>query len=158
MSLAINGDKSAFEDLVRRKQSWVRNLMRRLCGDAVEADDLSQQVFLQVWRKISGVQKPEAFDGWVKQIAINTWLQQVRRGAPVESDIDDVVSMATANSEGLIDDAQYLSEGEHYLQLEVTDSTGKIGTESIRLNVRPPNTPTSCSIVSPAFDSVFTQG
>ena len=74
------------------------------------------------------------------------------------SDIDNVVSTATANSEGLIDDAQYLSEGEHYLQLEVTDSTGKIGTESIRLNVRPPNTAPSCSIVSPAFDSVFTQG
>ena len=74
------------------------------------------------------------------------------------SDIDGVVSTSTPNSEGLIDDAHYLSQGEHYLQLEVTDTTGKTGVESVRINVRPPNTAPSCSILSPIFDSVFTEG
>lgn len=74
------------------------------------------------------------------------------------SDIDDVLSTTSPNSEGVVDDAQYLSEGEHYLQLEVTDSTGKTGIESVRLYVRPPNTAPSCSITAPMFDSVFTQG
>lgn len=52
VSLARTGDRSAFADLVRRRQSSIRNLMRRFCSDTTLADDLAQQVFLQVWRKI----------------------------------------------------------------------------------------------------------
>jgi DNA-directed RNA polymerase specialized sigma24 family protein len=43
----------AFSELVRRRQSWLRNLLRRLCRDPVLADDLAQQVFLQAWRSLS---------------------------------------------------------------------------------------------------------
>ena len=38
--LARRGDRQAFEELVRRRQSWVRNLMRRLSRDPALADDL----------------------------------------------------------------------------------------------------------------------
>ena len=37
---ARSGDRSAFEELVRRRQSWLRNLMRRLCNDVTLADAL----------------------------------------------------------------------------------------------------------------------
>ena len=37
VSLARAGDRSAFEELVRRRQSQVRNLMRRFCNDPVRA-------------------------------------------------------------------------------------------------------------------------
>ena len=52
VSLARSGDRKAFEELVRRRQSPVRNLIRRFCGDPALADDLSQQVFLKVWLNI----------------------------------------------------------------------------------------------------------
>ena len=45
VSFARTGDRGAFEELVRRRQSSVRNLMRSCCGDATLADDLAQQVF-----------------------------------------------------------------------------------------------------------------
>ena len=79
VSLARTGDGSAFEELVRRRQSSVRGLMRRFCGDPVLADDLAQQVFLQAWRKIGGLRKARAFGGWLKRIAVSTWLQHLRR-------------------------------------------------------------------------------
>ena len=50
LALAICGDITAFSELVRRRQSWLRNLLRRLCRDPTLADDLAQQVFLQAWR------------------------------------------------------------------------------------------------------------
>jgi RNA polymerase sigma-70 factor (ECF subfamily) len=80
VSLAVRGDRSAFEELVRRRQSWVRNLMRRCCNDDNLADDLSQQVFLQSWRKIRQVREPSRFGPWLKRLAINEWLQHSRKG------------------------------------------------------------------------------
>ena len=69
----------AYTELVRRRQSWVRNLMRRCCGDETLADDLAQQVFLQVWRRIRQLREPTKFGSWLKRIAVNEWIQHQRR-------------------------------------------------------------------------------
>lgn len=79
VSLATRGDKEAFAELVRRRQAWVRSLMRRCSGDANLADDLSQQVFMQAWRKIRQLKDVSKFPGWLKRLAINEWLQHVRK-------------------------------------------------------------------------------
>ena len=91
VGLARTGDRNAFADLVRRRQSWIRNLMRRFCRDASLADDLAQQAFLQAWRKIPDLQKPDHFAAWLKQIAVNIWLQHLRRHDALHNadDIDD---------------------------------------------------------------------
>lgn len=77
--LAWRGDRAAFEELVRRRQSWVRNLMRRLSRDTALADDLAQQVFIRVWRTLGQLQDPLRFPGWLKRVAVNVWLQHQRR-------------------------------------------------------------------------------
>ena len=79
VGLARTGDKHAFAALVRRRQSWVRNLMRRCCGDIHLADDLAQQVFLQAWRKISQLRQADGFGPWLKRLAISVWLQHARK-------------------------------------------------------------------------------
>ena len=75
----MRGDRSAFEELVRRRQSWVRNLMRRLSRDGALADDLAQQAFIRVWRTLGQLQQPLRFPGWLKRLAINVWLQHHRK-------------------------------------------------------------------------------
>ena len=79
VALACTGDRKAFAELVQRRQSWIRNLMRRCCGDLTLADDLAQQVFLQAWQKISHLRQPNRFGAWLKRLAINVWLQQLRK-------------------------------------------------------------------------------
>ncbi len=79
VALACTGDRKAFAELVKRRQSWIRNLMRRCCGDVALADDLAQQVFLQAWRKISHLRQPGTFGAWLKRLAINVWLQHRRK-------------------------------------------------------------------------------
>lgn len=64
---------------MRRRQSWVRNLMRRLSRDASLADDLAQQVFIRVWHTIAQLQDPLRFPGWLKRLAVNVWLQHHRK-------------------------------------------------------------------------------
>jgi RNA polymerase sigma-70 factor (ECF subfamily) len=78
-SLARTGDRSAFEELVRRRQSWLRNLMRRLCNDETLADDLAQQVLMKTWLNLRQLKKPSAFGGWLKRMAVNVWLHHLRK-------------------------------------------------------------------------------
>jgi RNA polymerase sigma factor (sigma-70 family) len=79
---AMSGDDEAFGELVRRRQEWLRRLLRRLCRDPGEADDLAQQAFLQAWRALRTLKAPGAFGGWLRALAINLWLQQRRRARP----------------------------------------------------------------------------
>lgn len=79
VSLACKGDRAAFAELVRRRQVWVRTLLRRCSGDATLADDLSQQVFMKAWRKIRQLKDVDRFGAWLKQMAINEWLQHKRK-------------------------------------------------------------------------------
>ena len=98
VSLASRGDRDAFAELVRRRQSWVRNLMRRCCGDVSLADDLSQQVFLQAWRRIRQLKDANRFGTWLRQIAVNEWLQWRRKKDPLRGAGDDE-KVALANRE-----------------------------------------------------------
>lgn len=82
VALAIFGDDGAFSELVRRRQSWLRNLLRRLCHDPVLADDLAQQAFLQAWRSIRHLNSASAFGAWLRRVAVNTWLMHVRAQSP----------------------------------------------------------------------------
>lgn len=83
MNLSQTGNRDAFAELVARRQVWIRNLMRRCCGDEALADDLSQQVFMQAWRSVRQLQKASRFGPWLKRLAINTWLQHQRRSDPL---------------------------------------------------------------------------
>jgi RNA polymerase sigma-70 factor (ECF subfamily) len=88
VGLARTGDRNAFAQLVRRRQLWIRNLMRRCCGDVTLADDLSQQVFMKAWQNIAQLQRPSHFQGWLKRIAINAWLAHARRHDPLQNASD----------------------------------------------------------------------
>jgi len=91
VALAKLGDQIAFEELVRRRQSVIRNILRRLCRDHALADDLSQHTFIQAWKSITSLQVPAAFGGWLRQIAVNTWLQHLRAMKELSSIDDDTV-------------------------------------------------------------------
>lgn len=97
----------AFEELVRRRQASIRNLMRRCCSDITLADDLSQQVFLQVWLKIHTLKQANAFGGWLKRLAISIWLQHLRkndalRDADEFADVEDFQSDSASEGMDLI--------------------------------------------------------
>jgi RNA polymerase sigma-70 factor (ECF subfamily) len=90
VALARSGNRDAFAELVRRREAWIRNLMRRCCHDASLADDLAQQTFMQAWRSLLQLQEPGRFAPWLKRIAVNAWLQHKRRDDPLEGAIVEV--------------------------------------------------------------------
>ena len=100
VALASAGDQPAFEELVRRRQCSIRNLLRSLCRNTALADDLAQETFLQAWVHIGKLRVPEAFAGWLRKLAINSWRQYLRReggfGNAVEVEAGDAVSNPAA--------------------------------------------------------------
>jgi RNA polymerase sigma-70 factor (ECF subfamily) len=90
VNLARSGDRDAFGELVKRHQSSIRQLLRRCCGDAVLADDLSQQTFFRAWLKIRLLRSAPAFNTWLRRLAVSIWLQSsrkadaLRHAAPLE--------------------------------------------------------------------------
>jgi RNA polymerase sigma factor (sigma-70 family) len=94
---AMAGDDDAYGELVRRRQGSIRQLFRRLCRDPALADDLAQQTFLQAWRTVKTLKSPAAFGGWLRRLAINTWLQKIRVERPMLSatGLDELPDTAT---------------------------------------------------------------
>jgi RNA polymerase sigma-70 factor (ECF subfamily) len=65
------GDQRAFGELVARHERMVFGLAARLLGDAEEAQDLSQEVFLQVFRRLSRFRGQSALRTWIYRIVVN---------------------------------------------------------------------------------------
>jgi len=71
--------------------------MRRFSGDVTLADDLAQITFLQGWQNIRHVQRPGRFGAWLKRIAINVWLQYLRKNDPLRQADEHIDSNAMHN-------------------------------------------------------------
>ena len=95
VALAQTGDRDAFGELVRRRQSWLRNLMRRFSNSPDSADDLAQQAFLLAWRDIRRLRDPRRFSGWLRQLAINVWRGELRRRDPAAAATIDAAAEPT---------------------------------------------------------------
>ena len=54
-------------------------MLRRWCGDSQLADDLAQDTFVRAWKNLARLESPAAFGGWLRQIALNVWLDHARR-------------------------------------------------------------------------------
>ena len=78
MQRVANGDRHAFTTLVQVHQNSILNFIWRLMGDKTHAEDLSQDVFLRVWKSAPKYEKRAKFSTWIYRIAINLCLNKMR--------------------------------------------------------------------------------
>lgn len=84
---AAGGDHSAFEEIVTRYQGRIYRLACRLTGNDVDALDVLQDTFLQVYRHLASFRGESRFGTWLYRIATNAALmhRRVRARQPAES-------------------------------------------------------------------------
>lgn len=93
----LDGDRRAFEQLVRRHQGMVRAQLRRLLhGDEAAADDLAQETFLLAWRKLDQFRGEARFSTWIYRIAYTCFLQARRSPARYDSVDDETMEQLPA--------------------------------------------------------------
>ncbi len=68
----------SWDDVVREHADRVYRLAYRLTGDAHDAEDLTQETFIRVFRSLAAY-KPGTFEGWLHRITTNLFLDMVRR-------------------------------------------------------------------------------
>jgi RNA polymerase sigma-70 factor (ECF subfamily) len=91
---AQQGDAEAFERIYRLHSRRVYALCLRMLGNTAEAEDLAQEAFLQLFRKIGTFRGESAFSTWLHRLAVNVVLMKLRKKTLPETSLDE-----TAESE-----------------------------------------------------------
>jgi RNA polymerase sigma-70 factor, ECF subfamily len=76
---AKQGDAEAFESLYRLHKRRVYSLCLRMTANTASAEDLTQEAFLQLFRKIATFRGESAFSTWLHRMAVNVVLMQLRK-------------------------------------------------------------------------------
>lgn len=95
------GDLEAFGDLVERYQSSAFGVCYRLMGERQSAEDMTQEAFLRAYDRLETFDVGRPFGPWVRQVAANLCLNELKRARLLTVPIlDEVDSRSTAGSRG----------------------------------------------------------
>ena len=101
VSRSAAGDGTAFEKLYQTHRSRVYSLCLRMMGNGADAEDLTQEVFIQLYRKIGSFRGESAFTTWLHRLTVNQVLMHFRKrgirleGTTEDGDMRDVVQQGT---------------------------------------------------------------
>jgi RNA polymerase sigma-70 factor (ECF subfamily) len=101
------GDRKAFDQLVRRHQRGVWRMVRRYVRSDADAADVTQQVFVRAFRGLVAFRGAASVRSWLYRIAINcalSWIRDHKREQPAE--IDEEVLVEPAAAPGRISDGE----------------------------------------------------
>ncbi len=76
---ASQGNKKAFEELYRTHVDGVYTLALRMTGEIQAAEDITQEIFIRVWRKIETFRGKSAFGTWLYRLSMNEILRRRRQ-------------------------------------------------------------------------------
>jgi len=76
---AATGDMVAFEEIYQRHHRRVYSICLRMLQNAYEAEDLTQDVFIQLYRKIGSFRGDSAFTTWLHRLTVNQVLMHFRK-------------------------------------------------------------------------------
>jgi RNA polymerase sigma-70 factor, ECF subfamily len=88
---AKQGDAEAFEVLYNLHKRRVYSLCLRMTANTAEAEDLAQEAFLQLFRKIATFRGESAFSTWLHRMAVNVVLMQLRKKGLSVVPLEDTV-------------------------------------------------------------------
>ena len=100
----IRNDTPGFEQLIRKYQNLVYTTCFRLLGNQADAEDLTQDVFLEVFRSIVHLKNTDDMSGWIYRISYTKCISYLRKKNPAKafpgSDPEQVtLLMETASAE-----------------------------------------------------------
>lgn len=104
---AARGEMDAFESLYERHYRRVYSLCLRMVANSTEAEDLTQEVFIHLFRKLGSFRGDSAFTTWLHRLTVNHVLMHFRRRGvrlertTEEGDIPEQIELGTERPEAM---------------------------------------------------------
>lgn len=86
---ALEGSGEAFKELFMKNVTRVHSLCLRISADVQQAEDLTQEVFIKAWEKLSTFKFECKFSSWLHSIAVNQFLMQLRSDKRYSEKLDE---------------------------------------------------------------------
>ncbi len=118
------GDSVAFETLVVRKTPAVVSVARRIIGDAEEARDVAQLVFLRVWDSLGRYDEKYSFNTWLYKIATNLSIDFLRANRSREKAHGATLHLVRRREASIEEEATLSLEASQVARLFETVSSG----------------------------------
>ncbi len=94
------GEERAFEGVYRQHRGRLYGLAFRLSGRQAEAEEITQEVFLRAWEHRAGFESPDHLRRWLRRVAVNLWINRLRRQRPAELDSEAALAALPAGGRG----------------------------------------------------------
>jgi RNA polymerase sigma-70 factor (ECF subfamily) len=91
------GDVACFESLYGLHKKRVYSLCLRMTGNTAQAEDLTQEAFLQLYRKIATFRGESAFSTWLHRLAVNVVLMHLRKKGLSEVSLQETLEANPEN-------------------------------------------------------------
>lgn len=95
--MAQQGNPEAFAALFNAHKAKVYSICLRMTGNTAEAEDLTQDAFLQVFRKLASFRGDSALSTWLYRVTVNTVLMHFRKKGLQQVSLDAPVNRATGS-------------------------------------------------------------
>ncbi len=79
LKASLNGDKNAFGEIVNRYQKMVARTVKGMLGDSVFAEDIGQEVFINLYYSLSEFRREAKLSTYIQKIAVNLTLNEIKR-------------------------------------------------------------------------------
>ena len=111
----LSGDDSAFSTLVQKHQKGVHALVWRKVGDFHHAEEITQDTFVQVYKKLGTLRDPNHFSGWLYVIANRLSLNWIQRHKPAMPSLEEtpVVEIEESSYKHYISEKHKTEAAEH---------------------------------------------
>lgn len=76
---ARRGDRTAYEEIVRREVATVYRTARAILGNHADASDATQEALIGAWRQFAALRDVDRFDAWLGRITVNACRMALRR-------------------------------------------------------------------------------
>jgi RNA polymerase sigma-70 factor (ECF subfamily) len=95
LTQALAGERAAFAALVREHQRSVYSLALRMLSDRHAAEDLAQEVFLQLYRSLSAVSSEAHLGFWLRRVTMHRAIDRLRRAPRLESRAEELAAVVS---------------------------------------------------------------
>lgn len=122
---AREGDGDAFAEIVREHQAMVYSIVWNILGNRDTAEEIAQDVFLQLYRNLRGVESSSHLLHWLRQVTSRKCIDALRRKRPAPVNLEEVNLIAVPQ------------ESDHFLQRRLRRLVGDLSdTQRVVLTLR----------------------